>query len=323
MMERGLVSSSASSFNTLGLNKPSSLNSAFPHTSYASVPLTLLVTHSWAHSSYTTQYALTIPCCKAKYEGKLRVSSTGNKQEELEAIMQLENYDIVAIMETWWDDLHNWSAAMDSYKLFRRDKQGRRGGGVALYVRECFDCLELNDGDDRVECLRMSAGNTIQQRKQPRRFLECVEDNFLTQLASGPTRKGAPLDLLFANKEELVVTKDEEKAEVLSAFYASVFNSQTSCSRGILPTELEDRDREQNEAPIIQGEMVSDLLHHLDTHRSMGPDGIHPRVLRELAEVLTKPLSIVYQQSWLTGEVPVDCRLANVIPIYKKGQNED
>lgn len=42
---------------------------------------------------------------------------------------------------------------MDGYKLFRRDRQGRRGGGIALCVRECFDCLEFNDGDDRVECL--------------------------------------------------------------------------------------------------------------------------------------------------------------------------
>ncbi|KAK4831266.1 hypothetical protein QYF61_016736 [Mycteria americana] len=42
-----------------------------------------------------------------------------------------------------------------------------------------------------------------------------------------------------------------------------------------------------------------------------GPDEVHPRVLKELAEVLTKPLSIIYQQSWLTGEVPVDWRLAN------------
>ncbi|KAK4826614.1 hypothetical protein QYF61_010542 [Mycteria americana] len=69
--------------------------------------------------------------------------------------------------------------------------------------------------------------------------------------------------------------------------------------------------------------MVRDLLHHLDTHKSMGPDGIHPRVLRELVEVLTKPLSILYPQSWLTGEVPVDWRLANVTPIYKKGWKED
>ncbi|KAK4805322.1 hypothetical protein QYF61_018185 [Mycteria americana] len=120
-----------------------------------------------------------------------------------------------------------------------------------------------------------------------------------------------------------IVTKDEEKAEVLNAFFSSFFNSKTSCSWGTQPPELEDRDGEQNEAPIIQGEMVSDLLHHLDTHKSMGPDGIHPRVLRELAEALTKPLSILYQQSWLTREVPVDWRLANVMPIYKKGQKED
>ena len=50
---------------------------------------------------------------------------------------------------------------------------------------------------------------------------------------------------------------------------------------------------------------------------------IHPRVLRELVEVLTEPLSIIYQQSWLTREVPVDWRLANVTPIYKKGRKED
>jgi len=48
-----------------------------------------------------------------------------------------------------------------------------------------------------------------------------------------------------------------------------------------------------------------------------------PRVPRELVEVLTKPLSIVYQQSWLTGEVPVGWRLADVMPTYKKGQKED
>ncbi|PKU33781.1 hypothetical protein llap_15914 [Limosa lapponica baueri] len=39
------------------------------------------------------------------------------------------------------------------YKLFRRDRQGRRRGGVALYVRKCCECLEFNDDDNRIECL--------------------------------------------------------------------------------------------------------------------------------------------------------------------------
>ncbi|KAK4828844.1 LOW QUALITY PROTEIN: hypothetical protein QYF61_000901 [Mycteria americana] len=118
-----------------------------------------------------------------------------------------------------------------------------------------------------------------------------------------------------------MVTKGEEKAEVLNAFCASVFNNQLFC--GYPGPGLEDRDGEQNEAPTVQGKMVGDLLQHLDTHKSMRLDGIHPRVLRELAEVLTKPLSILCQHSWLTGAVPVDWKLSNVMPTYKKGRKED
>ena len=89
------------------------------------------------------------------------------------------------------------------------------------------------------------------------------------------------------------MTKDEEKIEELDALFASVFNSKTSCFLGTQPPELEDRDREQNEASIIHRKMVSDLLHHLDMHMSMGLDGIHARALRELARVLTKPISLI------------------------------
>jgi len=55
----------------------------------------------------------------------------------------------------------------------------------------------------------------------------------------------------------------------------------------------------------------------------MGPDGIHPRVLRELVEELAKPFSIICQQSWQTGEVPDDWRIASVTLIYRKGWKED
>jgi len=55
----------------------------------------------------------------------------------------------------------------------------------------------------------------------------------------------------------------------------------------------------------------------------MGPNGMHPRVLRELANVIAEPLSIIFERSWRTGEVPEDWRKANVTPVFKKGKKED
>ena len=53
--------------------------------------------------------------------------SMGNKQEELEAVVQLGKYDLIAIMETWWDKSHNWNLLIEDYRLVRRDRQGMRG----------------------------------------------------------------------------------------------------------------------------------------------------------------------------------------------------
>lgn len=98
-----------------------------------------------------------------------------------------------------------------------------------------------------------------------------------------------------------ITTGDEEKAYVLDAFSASIFNSHASYLQGTQPPEMEDRDGEKNK--LLQREKVSDLL-HLDCHKSMGPDRIYLKILRKLVEVLTKPHHIIYQQSWSSREIP-------------------
>ena len=74
---------------------------------------------------------------------------------------------------------------------------------------------------------------------------------------------------------------------------------------------------------MIHDEIVLDLLRKLDAYKYTGPDGLYPRVLRELADVVAKPLSIILWQSWLTGDVLVDWKLANVKPDFRKGWKDD
>ena len=78
--------------------------------------------------------------------------SMGNKQEELEMCAHLQGHDIIGITETWWDVSYDWSVAMDGYRLFRKDRPGRQGEGVAIYVRDRLESMELclGGGDQRV-----------------------------------------------------------------------------------------------------------------------------------------------------------------------------
>ena len=110
-------------------------------------------------------------------------------------------------------------------------------------------------------------------------------------------------------------TNDQDNVEVLNAFFASVFNSKTYYSLGTQAPALVDRDGEQKRPCMIHDETILDLFRRLDAPKFMGLNGLHPRVLRELADVVTKPLSIILQQSWLTGDVPMDWRLVNVMPV--------
>ena len=53
-------------------------------------------------------------------------------------------------------------------------------------------------------------------------------------------------------------------------------------------------------------------------HPHMGP-----RVLRELVDVVTNTLSIVFEKLWKSGEVPGDWKKGNITPIFKKGKKDD
>ncbi|GAB0203845.1 hypothetical protein GRJ2_002850100 [Grus japonensis] len=72
----------------------------------------------------------------------------GNKQEELETCVRLKGYDLIGITEMWWDSSYDWNVGMEGYRLFRKDRQGRRGVDIALYISDQLECMELHLGMD-------------------------------------------------------------------------------------------------------------------------------------------------------------------------------
>ena len=53
--------------------------------------------------------------------------------------------------------------------------------------------------------------------------------------------------------------------------------------------------------------------------KALGPDELHPRVLKELANELGPVFAHLFQQSIKTGEILKEWSLANICPLFKKG----
>ena len=64
---------------------------------------------------------------------------------------------------------------------------------------------------------------------------------------------------------------------------------------------------------------VTKLLNGLNPSKALGPDELHPRVLKELASELRPMFAPLFQQSIDTGEIPKEWSLANICPLFKKG----
>ena len=70
---------------------------------------------------------------------------------------------------------------------------------------------------------------------------------------------------------------------------------------------------------VVTKEGVTKLLKGLNPSIALGPDELHPRVLKELATELGPIFAHLFQQPIDSGDIPKEWILANISPLFKKG----
>ena len=106
---------------------------------------------------------------------------------------------------------------------------------------------------------------------------------------------------------------DFEKAGEFNGQFTDVF---TKTEHSQVP--LLNRKAPFMEDIVISKEGVTKLLKGLNPSKALGPDELHPRVLKELASELGPVFAHLFQQSIDSGEIPKEWSLANICPLFKK-----
>ena len=114
-------------------------------------------------------------------------------------------------------------------------------------------------------------------------------------------------------------SSDAEKCTLFNNFFSSVFTRE---GEGELPI-FERTVNEKLDTISITEEKMHRALNSLKEAKSPGPDEIHPRVLKELAEQLAYPLKTLFNKTMKEGKIPVKWKRAEVRPIFKKGSKQN
>ena len=110
-----------------------------------------------------------------------------------------------------------------------------------------------------------------------------------------------------------VAQSDLEKAEEFNGQFTDVFSKNEHTQVPLL-----DRSAPFMNDIAVSKDGVIKLLKGLNPSKALGPDELHPRVLKELATELGPVLAHLFQQSIDTGEIPKEWSLANICPFFKK-----
>ncbi len=124
----------------------------------------------------------------------------------------------------------------------------------------------------------------------------------------------------IVNSEGILVYDAENKAEIFNEFYASV--STIDNPDGIIPTNNIATGPFLDNITILQHD-VYEALSKLKTNKATGPDNIGNILLKRCAPSISNVLTRIFNLSLSIGKFPKGWKIANIVPIHKKGSVHD
>ena len=198
-------------------------------------------------------------------------------------------------------------AVKKKHRLWQRYMETKDGQKYNEYVRAQNRSKALIRQSQRESCRQIA----LSVKANPKKFWSFVNNK---------TKVKSEIPHLIVNSAPnsppVLTSTTQEKAEVLSSFFSSVFTTDPPGDFG----GIKPRSINQSMTDISFSEpLVKAKLAKLKISKSTGPDHMHPRVLKELGSVISSPLSLIFQTSFTTGTVPEDWKTANITAIHKKG----
>ena len=119
--------------------------------------------------------------------------------------------------------------------------------------------------------------------------------------------------------EGQIYDTDEGKADLFNNYFLGVTRLPNDPDNLPEPEVLNLTENTLEDITITEQD-VTDILKILKTDKAYGPDGISPRVLKEIRPQITTVLTKIFNMSLLKGVFPALWKKANVIPIFKSAE---
>ncbi len=121
------------------------------------------------------------------------------------------------------------------------------------------------------------------------------------------------------NSDGDLVESDIDKCEILNQYFNSVF-TKVAPDDNLKPDELVSPSLT---SVFFHHSVVSEAVFKMKKNSAPGPDGQLPKIISMFSNQIGIPLSIIFNKSMESGDVPQDFKDSNIIPLFKKGKRTD